>query len=76
MNRDILSIWTVYDHPKDYPLEFVARRWEVHPERELATLDVIRNKDLEPIREEMRRRGLFQMNRFAGDDPKIVETWM
>jgi uncharacterized C2H2 Zn-finger protein len=26
-----LSMWTIYDHPRDYPAYFVARRWEIGP---------------------------------------------
>jgi hypothetical protein len=24
-----LNIWTIYDHPKDYPEHFVVRRWKI-----------------------------------------------
>ncbi len=24
-----LSLWTVYDHPSDYPCHFVARRFDI-----------------------------------------------
>lgn len=29
MNDGVLSIWTVYDHPLDFPNEYVARRFTV-----------------------------------------------
>lgn len=67
-----ISIWTVYDHPTDYPESFVARRFCGIK----ATRDRIVVKDLEAIRKTMRALGLRCLARFPEDDPKIIETWI
>jgi hypothetical protein len=67
-----LTIWTVYDHPKDFPNTFVARRWAgVTP-----TQDVIISPDLEDLRRLLAFEGLTCLARADGDDPTIVETWL
>jgi hypothetical protein len=67
-----LSIWVIYDHPSDYPDDFVARRWE----GETATRDIILGKSLGMLRLAMRRKYLTCLPRYKDDDPVIVETWL
>lgn len=67
-----LSIWVVYDHPRDYPSNFVARRFE----GEEATKDIMVCPDLEVIRRQLYLRGLVKLGRWEGDDPAIVEVWL
>ncbi len=71
-----LSIWTVYDHPSDYPDCFVARRHEVVAGRSTPTSDLLVSTDLESIRAQMRARGLYRLNRQTGDVPCIIESWL
>jgi hypothetical protein len=74
-DRGLLSIWTVYDHPKDCPDGFIARRFEAgggNPDA-VATADVVTG-DLASIRESMVLCGLCRMSRAPSDNPKIVET--
>ncbi|MGZ3742736.1 MAG: hypothetical protein ACXVB1_00160 [Pseudobdellovibrionaceae bacterium] len=72
MESNTLSIWTVYDHPSDFPDLFVARRFEnLKP-----TMDYIAVSELEDIRKIMRSSGLFCLARAPQDDPKIIETWI
>jgi len=66
-----LDIWTIYDHPRDFPEHYVARRYVL----EKATQDFIVNKSVEQIREIMLKKGLCKMPRDSGDDPCIVECW-
>ncbi len=74
MSREVLSIWTVYQYPKDYPAQFVARRFEsTNPPT--ATTDFFLADDLNGIREQL-PGGLHCLSREAGDDPVIVETWL
>jgi len=73
---NLLSMWTVYDHPIDVPDLFVARRWEVHPDGPRATDDVITAPTLDALRSEFHRRGLTCLRRAPGDEPPIVETWL
>lgn len=77
-----LDMWTVYDHPTDYPNDFVARRHVLRtgvpnskPMSE-ATSDAIISKDLEKIRGQLRGAGLMCVPRMQGDEPQIVEVWL
>lgn len=67
-----LSIWTIYDHPTDYPEHFVARRFD----GETATADTVLAADLEELRTRFEGQGLVCLARFPQDDSVIVETWM
>jgi hypothetical protein len=73
-----LSMWVVYDHPKDFPDHYVARQWLVRAASVSPTTSVVQSDDLETIREMM----LTQMGKhcigrcYDGDDPKIVEVWI
>jgi len=64
------AIWTIYDHPTDYPDVFVARKFYLdQPTDEIltdTTLDGLRRK-LPP--------NLTWFKRDPMDDPKIVECW-
>lgn len=75
--RDPLSMWTVYDHPSDYPEKFVARRFDVDKDGARPSASIIVAPDLETLRGillcEMR---LTCLTRNEGDDPCIVETWL
>lgn len=71
-----LAIWTVYDHPKDFPQEFVARRFSVDRHGSRPTDDVLTSTSLDLLRTELAGRGLTVINRMPGDDPKIVEVWL
>jgi hypothetical protein len=67
-----LSIWTIYDHPADYPESFVARRWE----GDQPTTDIIVAPSLSVIRCAMERRNLHWLARHKSDDPVILESWL
>jgi hypothetical protein len=68
--RNMLGIWTIFDHPDDFPETFVARLFEgITP-----TIYIVAG-DLPLLRECMMRSGLTYMARTPGDDAYIVETW-
>jgi hypothetical protein len=69
-------MWTVYDHPKDFPNEFIARRFEVDGKGARATADILTSSSLDLLRSELVHRGLTVINRLPADDPKIVEVWL
>jgi len=70
---DTLSIWTVYDHPRDYPHCYVARQFR----GEQPTNSVIISADLEKLRAVLlAEMGLTRLERSANDDPVILETWL
>ncbi len=72
MVEAVLTIWTIYDHPRDYPDKYVLRADDIPGGRrdfiELAdTLDEIRRKV---------PAALCRMPPYPSDDPVIVETWI
>jgi hypothetical protein len=79
MTANVLNMWTVYDHPEDFPHTFVARRWEVGSGTVVSlvmTDDMIIAPELEGIRKVLRLRGLVRLERHPNDDERIVETWI
>lgn len=72
-----LDIWTVYDHPLDYPELFVARMWSITQAGGTATVELLCATDLELLRKLFEDgMGLTCIPRSPGDDPKIVECWL
>lgn len=71
-----LVLWTIYDHPRDYPKDFVARKWEIYPTGARATTDILQSEDLSTLRGLLDQQGLCMLHRSPGDDPVIVETWL
>lgn len=67
-----LSVWVVYDHPKDYPDSYVARCFI----NEQPTENVMFCTSLERLQEELVYMGLAQLARMEDDDPVIIETWL
>ena len=71
-----LSIWTIYDHPLDYPQGFIARRWVIQTAGDVIASNDIRTADsLDEVRQ-MIPAFLHRLPRQDGDDPKIVESWI
>jgi hypothetical protein len=75
-HTDILDIWTLYDHPADFPDCFVMRRFAVGPGYARATDQVFRCENIERLRELARRMGLHCIPHSPNDDPNIVESWL
>jgi hypothetical protein len=71
-----LVLWTVYDHPEDYPHSFVARKFLITYGQTAPTLDHMIAPDIDAIRDQLMNMGLVCLERHAGDDPVIVETWI
>jgi hypothetical protein len=69
--RDLV-IWTIYDHPRDFPNTFVARKFA----GARATNDIMVAARLDDIRNMLERMGLVCLGRQPDDDPKIVEMWL
>jgi hypothetical protein len=67
-----LTLWTIYDKPKDHPDEIVARRHEVPG----GPTETLMGGDLGLLREVFRGAGLVCVGRQEGDDVKILETWI
>jgi hypothetical protein len=71
-----LDMWTIYDHPRDFPNSYVARLFQVEAGKSGATETIIVNDDLELIRKEFESCGLVCIIRADDDDPVILETWL
>jgi hypothetical protein len=69
-----LDMWTIYDHPLDFPNHFVARRWEVTEEAR-PTNQIMVAPTLAILRA-MLPPGLTRILRDPRDEPAIVETWL
>lgn len=72
---DDLPMWTVYDHPADFPDTFVARKWLVGAKGPRPTPDGVTG-ELENIRAFLHDLGLVCLARSDEDDSTIVETWL
>jgi hypothetical protein len=70
-----LLIWTIYDHPADYPDWYVARPSIIRPKTAGPLPMHLMAKDLETLRA-MLPDGLARLNRSEGDDPCIIEVWV
>jgi len=68
-------MWVVYDHPSDYPDEYVARQHVVGVAGQQPT-DRMMTGTLESIRVALTNLGLVCITRSEEDDPVIVETWL
>lgn len=75
-DNNALVMWTVYDHPTDFPNNYVARKFMVTKGRAIATEEIILCPDLEALREQLEQLGLVPLKRDPHDDAKIVETWL
>ena len=73
--RGALAIWTVYDHPKDYPDGFIARMHEV-AEGPPRPTDKTLMGELEEIRRVLIEAGLTTLPRDARDEREVVESWI
>lgn len=71
-----LSIWVIYDHPKDEPDTYIARHWEIVDGRMLPTRETITCNTVDAIRGWLRDAGLTRFSRSPGDDPVILECWL
>jgi len=66
-------MWTIYDHPSDFPEVYVARLWE----GDRATDEHIVRAELTDLRIEVQRRGATgRLPRSLADDPVILEVWL
>lgn len=75
MNERVFYIWTIYDHPADFPHHFVGRAHRIEADKSTPTSQFVTGDTLEEVRAQL-PPGLYNLRRLAGDDPKIVESWI
>ena len=76
--KSVLRIFTIYDHPEDYPNEYVVCEFHVVPgklEPEPKEI-VLKSTRLPLLRKQLRNEGLYPIDRDPTDDEKVVETWL
>ena len=73
-----LVMWTVYKHPKDYPDEYVARKFVITEDFYRPSNESISSRSLRDVRNVLRSlyRGLIQLKRPPDDEPHIVGVWL
>ena len=73
-----LVMWRVYKHPKDYPGEYVARKFVITENFYGPTYELTSSRSLRDVRNVLRSlyRGLIQLKRLPDDGPDIVEVWL
>lgn len=71
-----LETFTVYDHPSDFPDEYVVRRFVVTAGRIEPREVFARSRNLAILRRLMESSGKTCLSRCVDDDPNIVETWV
>ena len=73
--RDRLPVFTVTDHPTDFPDFYVARLHLSLPQPQPMPLTIM-DKNLERLQTTMQALGLVKLDRSPEDDPVILETWI
>jgi len=74
--KPILDMWVIYEHPLDHPDKYVVRKWTVIANAApLSSMDKTLHDTLEEAREAV-PPGLYNLRRFAEDDPAIKEVWI
>lgn len=71
---DRFPMWVVYEKPKDFPNECIARLWYTIPGVELT--DTVIKGELDDIRKHIEDRGFTCIGRRPDDDPVIKEVWL
>lgn len=72
-----MLIWTIYDHPPDFPNHYVAREWRVTFDDEQLTGQALAATRLETVRKDLSELGLVMFAPRAEEDhPSVVETWI
>lgn len=72
----MLEQFVIYDHPRDFPVGYVVRRWEIHTSEDLRPMEAWKAESLEHARKLVPARASVCITRSPGDDYAIVETWM
>ena len=71
----MLSQWTIYERPTDYPVGFVVRRYDIVPGLDPIVGPAWTAGSLEEARK-LIPPGLLCMPRAPADQRPIVETWI
>lgn len=70
----MLTVYTIYENPSDYPDGYVVRPWTIEP-NDLVPGEAQYVGTLDEARATV-PAGSFRLAREFHDDPVIVETWV
>lgn len=70
-----MKIFTIYDHPRDYPDNFVVRGFDISDTGPAPDLNCTLANTLEEARKAI-PSGLINVGRFSDDDAAILEVWI
>lgn len=73
---DRLIIWTLYEHPTDYPNEYVLRRFDVEPDMAIGTKHCLTADTADELRDAAMRAGLTRIKRNPEDESQVMESWL
>ncbi len=69
-----LLVWTIYDHPLDFPDGYVVRP---HSSKHARPLNLVfAHAQLAVVRAALQHLGLTCLPRDASDPPAVLETWI
>jgi hypothetical protein len=71
-----ITIYTIYDHPIDYPSRYVLRKSFIKGGQIKVDTEVKLYEDLGILREEMVDLGLAYIPRSPEDEDCILECWL
>lgn len=71
----VLDVWTIYDHPIDFPNHYIARLHKIENGECNATSEYIKHKSLDALRA-MLPNSLNCVGRSDNDLPHIIESWL
>ena len=78
--RGVLTMWTIYRRPKDFPDSYVARMSEIDKGKTVLTPSIIEvnptDDGLQALRRLFFECSLTRLSRSPADDPVIVEVWL
>jgi hypothetical protein len=71
-----VNLYVIYDHPFDYPDDFVIRRWEMQQPKEIVGLAKTLEQARAMLKSSVKGVMLTNIGRYGADDPKITEVWL
>jgi len=79
--RGVMSVWTIYRAPLDWPHGYIVRKFEVNRGISKPTNFLLQGESLDDnvlvlLRHILKRAGLVCRPRSPQDDVKIVESWL
>ena len=74
---NLFRLYVIYDHPSDYPNDYVARCHYENLEIKVGSQDEVAlvSKNVDALRKLLEEMGLVKIERFDNDDSVILETW-